>query len=69
MKAPGFLKNLLFVLNVVFALVLGYSILHAHLAGLVLAVIAIVVVVGLQVWVMRQNSAVVSDDKNVKVKK
>lgn len=69
MKAVGVLKNLLFVLNVVLALVLGYSILHAHLAGLVFAVFALMLVVGLQVWVMRRDGASDSNGQREKVKK
>lgn len=69
MKANGVFKNLLFVLNVVLALALSYSILHAHLAGLVLSVIALVLVVGLQVWVMRRNGASDSTGQRERVKK
>jgi len=69
MMANSVFKNLLFVLNVVFALALGYSILHAHLAGLVLSVLALVLVVGLQVWVMRRNGASDSNGQRVRVKK
>ncbi len=73
MKANGVLKNLLFVLNVGLGLSLGYSILHAHLTGLLLSVLALVVVVGLQVWVMRERRAGEADGaapaKNERVKK
>jgi len=70
MKQPSFLNGILFPMNVVLALALGYSILHGHLTGLVLAVIGLVVVVGLQVWMMRQNSSVTeSVGKNVRAKK